>query len=169
MIEVGALFQVLSVLKDAEEVSVNEFEQSEISCLAENIYFEARNQSLAGKIAVGLVTLNRVKDNRFPDSVCAVVKQGPTYTNWKGNVLPVKHKCQFSWYCDGKPETIEQKYIEYYKEIIDISIDLYYNEFYDITEGSTHYHADYVSPDWASTKTKTTEIDDHIFYRWENK
>jgi spore germination cell wall hydrolase CwlJ-like protein len=39
----------------------------------------------------------------------------------------------------------------------------------DITEGATHYHADYVMPDWASTKTKTTEIQDHIFYRWEIK
>jgi len=39
----------------------------------------------------------------------------------------------------------------------------------DITEGATHYHADYVTPDWASTKTKTTEIQDHIFYRWEKQ
>lgn len=167
MIEAAALFQILSVFSDVDDFKVNEFEKSEISCLAENIYFEARNQSLAGKIAVGLVTLNRVRDARFPDTVCSVVKQGPTYTNWKGNIIPVKNRCQFSWYCDGQADTIHEKHIEYYKEILDISIDLYYNEFYDITEGSTHYHADYVSPDWASTKTKTTEIDDHIFYRWE--
>ena len=37
----------------------------------------------------------------------------------------------------------------------------------DITDGATHYHADYVSPEWKKTKTKTTEIGDHIFYRWE--
>jgi spore germination cell wall hydrolase CwlJ-like protein len=37
----------------------------------------------------------------------------------------------------------------------------------DITEGATHYHADYVNPSWAKTKTKTIEIEDHIFYRWE--
>ena len=37
----------------------------------------------------------------------------------------------------------------------------------DITEGATHYHADYVEPAWAKTKTKTIEIEDHIFYRWE--
>ena len=37
----------------------------------------------------------------------------------------------------------------------------------DITEGATHYHADYVRPAWARTKTKTIEIEDHIFYRWE--
>ena len=37
----------------------------------------------------------------------------------------------------------------------------------DITDGATHYHADYVSPAWKKSKTKTTEIGDHIFYRWE--
>ena len=37
----------------------------------------------------------------------------------------------------------------------------------DITEGATHYHADYVYPAWRKTKTKTIEIEDHIFYRWE--
>ena len=39
--------------------------------------------------------------------------------------------------------------------------------FLDITDGATHYHADYVNPSWAKTKTKTVEIQDHIFYRWE--
>ena len=37
----------------------------------------------------------------------------------------------------------------------------------DITDGATHYHADYVFPAWRKTKTKTVEIGDHIFYRWE--
>jgi len=37
----------------------------------------------------------------------------------------------------------------------------------DVTDGATHYHADYVEPAWAKTKTKTIEIEDHIFYRWE--
>ena len=41
------------------------------------------------------------------------------------------------------------------------------HELLDITDGATHYHADYVRPSWAKTKTKTIEIEDHIFYRWE--
>jgi spore germination cell wall hydrolase CwlJ-like protein len=40
-------------------------------------------------------------------------------------------------------------------------------QIFDITDGATHYHADYVRPSWAKTKTKTIEIEDHIFYRWE--
>jgi spore germination cell wall hydrolase CwlJ-like protein len=79
----------------------------------------------------------------------------------------VKNLCQFSWYCDGKSDVIqnEKVYNEIYslmEQIVSGNID-----FIDITGGATHYHADYVRPAWARTKTKTIEIDDHIFYRWE--
>ena len=72
---------------------------SEVSCLADNVYFEARNQGTAGWAAVIAVTLNRVDDNRFPDTVCEVVKQGPHRPSWKGTgeMIPVRHRCQFSW------------------------------------------------------------------------
>ena len=56
-----------------------EADENEIRCLAENIYFEARSESTAGRIAVALVVLNRVEDRRFPDSVCGVVKQTKYY------------------------------------------------------------------------------------------
>ena len=39
----------------------------------------------------------------------------------------------------------------------------------DITDGALFYHADYVTPSWAKIKQKTTEIGDHIFYKWEEK
>ena len=47
----------------------------EVKCLAQNIYWEARNQSIQGMYAVADVTLNRVKDKRWPSTVCEVVKQ----------------------------------------------------------------------------------------------
>ena len=80
------------------------------TCLAENVYFEARNQGTAGWSAVISVTLNRVKDKRFPNTVCEVVKQGPTRESWKKNGIyyPIRHKCQFSWYCDGKADKIHK-------------------------------------------------------------
>ena len=37
---------------------------------------------------------------------------------------------------------------------------------YDVTEGATHYHATYVYPDWAESKQKTVQINNHVFYRW---
>ena len=71
-------------------------------CLAQNIYFESANQSFAGRVAVANVVLNRVEDAQFPDTICGVVYQAEMEENWKGNLLPVLHRCQFSWYCDGK-------------------------------------------------------------------
>ena len=76
-----------------------------LTCLAQNIYFESRDQSTIGQIAVAEVTLNRVADPRWPNDVCSVVKQGPTY-KWK-KTYPIKHRCEFSWYCDGKSDKVK--------------------------------------------------------------
>jgi len=133
---------------------------NENECLTDNIYFEARSQGFAGWVAVAQVTLNRVKDKRFPNTICEVVKQGLTYQSGH----PIKNKCQFSWYCDGKSDEIINTKIH---EEISIMVNNYIHFGFDITDGATHYHADYVLPSWAKTKTKTIEIDDHIFYRWE--
>ena len=73
-------------------------------CLALNTYHEAKNQSLVGQIATAQVVMNRVEDDRFPSTVCEVVKQDPTRPSWEDpeKEYPIKHRCQFSWYCDGK-------------------------------------------------------------------
>ena len=142
-------------------------ENGERFCLAQNIYFESANQSFAGRLAVANVVMNRVEDPQFPNSVCEVVYQAEWEENWKGNMLPVKNRCQFSWFCDGKSDTPRNKKI--YNRMYGLAGAILSNEisFLDITGGATHYHADYVSPAWAKTKTKTVEIQDHIFYRWE--
>jgi len=141
----------------------------EIDCLAKNIYFEARNQGVAGQVAVGAVTLNRVWDKRFPNSICEVVYQAELSRWWleeKGKEVPLRNRCQFSWYCDGKSDEIhDQKTYGSIFRLAELMVNS--NSIIDITEGATHYHADYVAPSWASSKTKTTEIEDHIFYRWE--
>ena len=132
-----------------------------VMCLALNAYWEARNQSQKGMIGVSQVVMNRVESDYFPNNVCEVVKQGLTYESG----FPIRDKCQFSWYCDGKSDTILN--LEVYNKILDLVDYLIPNGYFDITDGATHYHADYVRPDWAKTKTKTIEIEDHIFYRWE--
>ena len=66
-----------------------------LSCIALNVYFEARSDNMSGQYAVAHVVLNRVASGRWPDDVCSVVHQGYE----KG-----KFKCQFTWYCDGKPD-----------------------------------------------------------------
>ena len=139
-------------------------------CLATNIYWEARNQSFAGQIAVGLVTLNRVLDKRFPDTICEVVYQAKTRPSWKQPWIdiPIRDRCQFSWYCDGKTDDIPPYDYEAIHNAFSVAQILLDERItiVDITKGATHYHANYVSPDWAATKEKTVEIDDHIFYKW---
>ena len=143
------------------------YSDEDITWLAKNVYFEARNQGIAGQLAVAHVTLNRAADRRYPNNVKDVVTQGLTRNSWRdGKPFPLLHKCQFSWYCDGKPDTITNWKV--FNKIKKIMFTFTSNSsIIDITEGATHYHADYVYPDWADTKLKTIEIEDHIFYRWE--
>ena len=152
-----------------DKVEVDKFRHSEATCLAKNMYYEARNQGLAGQLAVSLVVMNRVKDSRYPNTVCGVVEQGPTRESWKknGTFYPIRNRCQFSWFCDGKSD--EPKEPITYKRLLDLALVLVYDDIQivDFTEGATHYHADYVYPAWRKSKTKTVEIADHIFYRWE--
>ena len=152
-----------------DKVEVDNFRLNEATCLAKNMYYEARNQGLAGQLAVSLVVMNRVKDSRYPNTVCGVVEQGPTRESWKknGTYYPIRNRCQFSWFCDGKSD--EPKEPITYKRLLDLALVLVYDDIQivDFTEGATHYHADYVFPAWRKSKTKTVEIADHIFYRWE--
>ena len=133
-------------------------------CLAQNIYFEAGNQPLAGRIAVANVTLNRVEDLQFPETICDVVYQSKAYyTSWAGNKVPVRGMCQFSWYCDGKSD--EPKDSRTWVESIRIA-DMVLNEkTIDITDGALWYHADYVYPYWADHLTRVITIENHIFYK----
>ena len=127
-------------------------------CLAEAMYYEARDQGWRGMLAVGIVIQNRVKDPRYPDDVCGVVTQGKY---WRGN--PVKHKCQFSYYCDGKPERPSEK--EAWRQAVDIATLLTTTEV-EMTglEGATHYHAVWVRPSWSKGLERRKQIGGHIFY-----
>ena len=164
-------------VKEKKSKPINVFDVDEARCLAENIYHEARNQGTAGWLAVASVTLNRVTDRRFPNTICEVVFQAETTESWRTKnkdvpdieriFYPVRHRCQFSWYCDGKPDDINQLGI--YMDIMQFSKILLTSRvmMFDITDGATFYHADYVMPSWAKSKIKTIEIGDHIFYRWK--
>lgn len=130
-------------------------------CLAQNIYYEARGSNLADQAAVADVVLNRVDDRRYPDTVCGVVRQGKK--NADGTMR--RNMCQFSWYCDGKSDWprdmdswVNAQQIAY--------LMMHIGRYRGLTEGATHYHADYVSPRWASSKQLVGTIGAHIFYRW---
>ena len=134
-------------------------------CMTEAIYHEGKNQSFLGQIAIAQVIMNRVYSKHFPSSVCDVVHQAQTYKNGK----IILHRCQFSYYCDGKPETVDPSNQQWIKAMEYASIILEGRIRYDLTEGAEFYHAYYVRPSWMQEKTRTVRIDSHIFYKWKFK
>ena len=168
--------QAITLQNAVEGELYTESTHPELYCLAMNIYFEAKSEPIAGQYAVADVVLNRVNDARYPNSICEVVLQGPVRESWKTKkdpdlpkeerkFNPVKHKCQFSWYCDGKADKVRdgdawRKAQEIAYRIVNKS------KFRGVTESSTHYHATYVSPKWAPQLDLVGRIGTHIFYRW---
>ena len=126
---------------------------SEMKCLAEAIYFEARGEAIEGQYAVGEVIINRVLSKDFPNSVCGVISEGASRLN----------ACQFSYNCDGKLETITEKKI--YERILKLSKMLLEPSARFLTSGATFYHSKLVSPSWSKKFIKTNEIGNHVFYK----
>ena len=138
---------------------------TELACMATAIYFEARGEPMVGQVAVAQVIMARVNDKRYPNTICEVVKQG-YYYSWNPEI-PIPDKCQFSFWCDGKPENIKDE--DAYLRATEVAQAVMVGTLYDTTQGATHYHAYYVQPSWSKKFTQTVRINDHIFYRWENE
>lgn len=154
---------IVAILSVPHVFSMEEDESMQRYCMAQNIYFESANQSFAGRLAVAHVVINRMEDLQFPNTVCGVVYQAKTYVNWKGNEVPIRNQCQFSWYCDGlSDEPVDSKTWIKALYIADLALTKQYP---DITEGALWYHADYIYPYWADELEYVTQIEDHIFYK----
>jgi len=139
-------------------------ENGDTFCLAQNIYFESANQPLAGKIAVAEVVVNRVEHPSFPSTVCDVVYQSKHMRiNWKGNLVPVRNMCQFSWYCDGKSDLPTDSAT--WMLSMSIARQVLSGEYSGLTEGASHYHSTSVDPYWSDSLTYVVTIDQHIFYK----
>ncbi len=140
-------------LSEIDKVEVGA-ESKPWQCLAEALYFEARGESLVGQVAVAEVILNRVDDSAYPDSVCDVVRQGEERND---------RACQFSFYCDGKPEQVNnQEAFERSGKIAWVMLD---GKPRILTGKATHFHAAWVQPSWAGHLVRTAQIGEHIFYR----
>ena len=107
----------------------------EIGCLSLNIYFEARGEPDLGKAAVAHVVLNRVVDQRFPTTVCNVVRQGGERK---------LYRCQFSWWCDGRSD--KPRDAESWQQAQAVAHQVYWGFAPDPTAGALWYHAASVSP-----------------------
>lgn len=115
------------------------------TCLALNVYFEARNQDIDGQRLVAEVTMNRVAKPGFPDTVCDVVWQ----------------KGAFSWTSDGRSDTPKNVGAWLQAQIIANETLIYGCT---LCIGATHYHTISIRPYWASEMDVIGVWGDHIFY-----
>jgi len=135
--------------------SLDKETQKQVTCLADNMYFEAAHEPLDGQKAVAFVTINRLQTGNYANDICGVVTQKTGKT------------CQFSWYCEKKitDRRLTVRNTSLYNEIRELAVNMVINfeHLEDVTSGSTYYHADYVNPRWKLEKVD--KIGRHIFYR----
>lgn len=145
---------------DYEHVDGSMLDQAQ--CLATNLYFEAGRQGYREQEAIGHVVINRVQSSRFPDTICSVVYQGVH----KKNGMPIRNKCQFSWYCDGKSDKVldHEQYDRSMRIAISTILARITSNDTDFTNNSLWYHAHYVSPYWAKDYRLQLREGAHLFY-----
>ena len=125
-----------------------------LTCLARTVYWEAKGEDRAAMEAVANVVMNRLADDGFPDTVCAVVTQGRP-----------DGPCQFSWWCDGNPLEVEEA--DRYEKTMEVARKALNQELADRTEGAFYFHAERVSPYWSEVFEPTVTLGGHVFYRGE--
>lgn len=167
--------------------------QSDLDCLAKNIYYEAASESTEGKVAVGLVTINRSNHGAFPSTICGVVNQRTDYsvaktvtntrTVTEGKIFKstrevnetttkmVKHSiCQFSWRCENVRAIRKNDYrwadsLMVAQELLDGG----YQDFRYKYRDALYFHERHVKPTWAKQKQVIDRIGGHIFYANKSK
>lgn len=147
------------------ETSYGPVQMDQLKCLAKNIYFEAGNQSYAGKMMVGLVTMERLNNEHYPDTICKVVYQAVRVDG-----VAVHNKCQFSWTCDGKKHEVDLRNpmdLSAWKTSISIATMLIQNRNSITDDRLTHYHTFAVNPNWSHSKRlePVMKVGQHLFYR----
>ena len=157
----------------------------EVYCMAQNVYFEARHESMVGKIAVAHVVMNRIEDKRWPNTVCEVVKEGPVRESWKTKKAPTlakedrkyyprRDRCQFSWYCDGKADmlwvtykdgTVIEQNMTAWRDSIHVALFVINDKWsMDPTDGATfYYNPNIANPAWAGKYRETAIFGNHRF------
>lgn len=122
----------------------------QVSCLALNVYHEARGEPFEGQLAVAQVTINRRDHSWFPNSICKVVYQNK----------------QFSWTHVKRDHTPKDIYAWEVANAVAV-IAMFDPAASDVTDGALFYHADWVEPSWKDDLQYVTAIGSHIFYQWD--
>jgi spore germination cell wall hydrolase CwlJ-like protein len=154
-----AYFQGSRVAPASVQVSQREIERAQrrdLECLAENIYFEARGEPIAGQYAVAEVTLNRTMAPNFPHTICAVVHE----MRWDPGRR--RYVADFSWteLGDLSPDDGQA-----WQRAMAVANAVYDDEHEPVVPGALFYHATSVRPGWARARKAIATIGNHIFYR----
>ncbi|MGH8629679.1 MAG: cell wall hydrolase [Burkholderiales bacterium] len=131
-------------------------QRRELTCLAMNVYYEARGEPLAGMHAVAEVTMNRVASRRYPDTVCEVVYE----KRW--DPLRKRYVGAFSW---TEFDVVPHPEGEKWQQAWDAAKEVYRGQKAPVLNGALHYHATYIKPSWSRGKRPVAKIGAHVFYR----
>src|SRR5438034_1533734 len=139
-----------------QAVFAHQDDRRNLTCLARNVYFEARGEPAAGQYAVAEVTMNRKASRRFPRTVCAVVYQ----KNW--DRILGRHVGAFSW---TEFNELPAPSGEEWERARKVAGEVYYRRYTPVLEGALFFHATHITPGWAKEKKRVTRIGRHVFYR----
>ena len=188
MNKIVSIFVAIIALTVMAPGHADEVNKHDLDCLARNIYYEAGLESEEGKVAVGLVTINRSNDQKFPNSICGVVNQKTVFSIPRtvtrvreittGVVFKTVHQvqetttvwashavCQFSWRCENvrKINYTDSRWtnsVAVAQELLEGG----YQEFRDKYRDAEYFHEKHIHPTWARQKRKIERIGGHIFY-----
>ena len=133
----------------------NRSQKRELTCLALNVYYEARGEPLAGKYAVAQVTMNRVVSRRYPGTVCAVVYEK------KWDRLRKRYVSAFSW---TEFDVVAHPEGEQWRRAREVAEAVYFGRQSPQVKRAVLYHATYVRPSWARGRQPVARIGGHVFY-----
>jgi N-acetylmuramoyl-L-alanine amidase len=153
IVTVGYIFHF--AYEDHLQVIAENLRHADLTCLAQNIYYEARGESVTGQKAVAEVTMNRVKSKRFPDDVCAVVHE----KRWDS--IRKRYVGAFSW---TELRSLKRPKGVSWERATEIAMAAYDNQESDTVPGALYYHADRINPRWSRTKKLIATIGSHKFY-----
>ena len=120
------------------------------TCLALNVYFEARGEDIDAQHMVAEVVMQRVSEDGFPKTVCDVVWQ----------------EGQFSWTKDGKSDEPTDTVAWLQSQIVANEVLIHGGEF---RTGATYYATRDADPYWAGDMQVVGMYGNHIFYRKKEK
>jgi len=152
----GFALRTVFAHQDVKRELVRETHKQNLTCLARNVYFEARGEPIAGQYAVAEVTMNRKASGLYPATVCEVVHQ----QNWDS--IRRRYVGAFSWTeLDSLPEPSGEEW----ERAWDVAEAVYYGRAAPKLRGALFFHATYIKPDWAKEKHRVARIGRHVFYR----